>query len=142
MTPPVSSSGPLGLAWLMLSPIGRVSREPFCLGLALMWSLFAIPMSIWLQDVPLNQDTELEAALAQLVNEHPLLPLMLFLSQWVQIALVMKRLQDKALTGFLAVLLFVPMLNLLLLLALCVIPGDEGANLYGPHPNSRWSRPA
>ena len=141
MTLPTPHTGPLGLAWLMFSPIGRVSREPFCLGLALAWCLFAIPMSIWIQDLALTSETDMETAMSQLVGEHPSLPLMLLAFQWVEIALVIKRLQDKALTGFLAVLLFVPFINIVLLLGLCVIPGDSGANVYGPHPNSRWKRP-
>lgn len=142
MTAPVPHPGPLGLAWLMLTPIGRVSREPFCLALALAWCLFAIPMSIWLQDLDLGPDATMELALSTLVTQHPALPVMLIAFQWVEIALVIKRLQDRGLTGFLAVLLFVPFVNVIVLVALAVMPGDPGPNTYGPRPNSRWQRPA
>jgi uncharacterized membrane protein YhaH (DUF805 family) len=125
----------------MLSPIGRVSREPFCLALALAWCLFAIPMSIWIQDLPPASRTDMQTAMSQLVAAHPSIPVMLLAFHWVEIALVIKRLQDKALTGFMAVLLFVPFINIVMLLGLCLMPGDAGPNAYGPHPNSRWKRP-
>ena len=61
--------------------------------------------------------------------------------EWVELALVIKRLQDRGLTGFLAIFVFVPGINLAFIVGLGLIPGQDGPNAYGPGPNSRWKRP-
>lgn len=48
-----------------------------------------------------------------------------------QIALAVRRLHDFNQSGWWAVLLFVPGVNLLFLLALMAIPGTEGENRFG-----------
>ena len=48
-----------------------------------------------------------------------------------QIALAVRRLHDFNQSGWWAVLLFVPGVNLIFLLALMVIPGTEGENRFG-----------
>ncbi|MHC5654766.1 DUF805 domain-containing protein [Stappia sp.] len=141
MSAPRPHPGPLGFLWLFFNPIGRVSREPYWLALGFLWCVFAIPMTIWLSGADISSPEAMELALANIIRNHPSMPIMLFAFQWVELALVIKRLQDKGLTGLLAILVFVPLLNVLLLFALGFLPGDRGPNAYGPGPNSRWQRP-
>ena len=133
--------GPLGLLWLFFNPIGRVSREPYWLAFALIWAVFAIFITLWLRDTDLSEPVDLEAAVAAFVESNPLVPYLLLLFQWVELALVIKRLQDRGLTGFLAVFVFLPGVNILFIIGLGLIPGEPGSNAYGPGPNGRWKRP-
>ncbi|MBA5776212.1 DUF805 domain-containing protein [Stappia sp. F7233] len=139
MLSPVPHQGPNSIFWLLLNPIGRISREPYWLGFALMWALIGIPINIWLRSVDFAAVERL--SLEDFVNSNPLIPLLLFATQWVQLALVIKRLQDCGLTGFLAIFTFVPLFNILFIIGLGLIPGEAKPNRYGPGPNSRWRRP-
>lgn len=52
-------------------------------------------------------------------------------SLWTQAALGAKRIQDIGKSGLFAVLLFVPLINIVVFFVLCLYPGDAGANTYG-----------
>ncbi|GGE90359.1 DUF805 domain-containing protein [Stappia taiwanensis] len=140
MSAPQPHPGPHGPLWLFFNPIGRISREPYWLAFGLVWALFAIPLSIWLQTLDFDAGVT-QVDLADFVDSNPLMPFMLLALQWVELALVIKRLQDRGLTGFLAILVFVPLFNILFIIALGFLPGTPGPNAYGPGPNSRWQRP-
>ena len=45
------------------------------------------------------------------------------------------------LSGLLAILVFMPYLNILFVIGLGFVPGTPGPNAYGPWPNGRWARP-
>ncbi|WP_349359383.1 DUF805 domain-containing protein [Stappia sp.] len=146
MASPVPHPGPLGPLWLFFNPIGRVSREPYWLAFALVWAIFAILITVGLRDmdlsgVNLDEPQSLEMAVAAFVESNPLVPYALMLFQWVELALVIKRLQDRGLTGFLAIAVFIPGINIAFIVGLGLIPGTPGPNAYGPGPNSRWKRP-
>lgn len=142
MSQPQAYPGPLGPFWLFFSPIGRVSREPYMLALGFLWAVFAIPVSLWVQTLEIPGDQTAVVTMEDFVNSHPLLPYMLFASHWVVLALAIKRLQDRGLTGFLAVLIFVPVINFFFVIGLGLMPGEPGPNAYGPRPNSRWAKPS
>ncbi len=55
---------------------------------------------------------------------------------WAQAAIGAKRFHDFEKPGILALLLFVPMVNLVMLVALGLIPGTSGPNKYGPTTNT------
>jgi uncharacterized membrane protein YhaH (DUF805 family) len=141
MTAPVPHPGPLGPFWLFFSPIGRVSREPYWLALALTWVLFMIPIVLWARTVEVVPGKEMADYLGDFIGANPLMPFILIAFQWVELALVIKRLQDRGLSGLLAILVFMPYLNILFVLGLGFIQGDPGPNAYGPRANSRWARP-
>jgi len=60
----------------------------------------------------------------------------LLVLNWAQAAIGAKRFHDFDKPGILAVLLFVPMLNLVVLFALGFIPGTAGPNKYAPATNT------
>ncbi len=127
------------IAWLMLSPIGRISRQPYWLGFILVWIVILIAMRMWWTS--LGPGTELtELNLIHFMESNPLFPFLFFALQWVELALVIKRCQDIGVTGFLALLIFVPFVNVVAVLIFGVIPGAQGANRYGPMPNSYFRR--
>ncbi|MXN66395.1 DUF805 domain-containing protein [Stappia sp. GBMRC 2046] len=140
MSQPQPYTGRLSVLWLLFNPIGRVSREPYWLGLALIWTLMGIPLSIWMRSIDFSGGLE-EIRLADFMDSNPLIPILLFVAQWVMLALVIKRLQDRGLTGLLAILIFIPVIELLFVIALGLMPSQDGPNRYGPYPNSRWQRP-
>lgn len=141
MSAPVPHPGPQSLVWLFFNPIGRISREPYWLSFALVWTFFAIAITVWLRAAQITPDTPLPEAMTSFIEANPLMPIMLIVFQWVELALVIKRLQDRGLTGFLAIFVFVPGINLAFIVGLGLIPGQDGPNAYGPGPNSRWKRP-
>lgn len=57
-------------------------------------------------------------------------------SLWPTVALTAKRLHDIGAHGIYALALFVPALNVVAFLVLCMLPGTSGANHYGPHTNA------
>ena len=57
-----------------------------------------------------------------------------FPSTLAQFVLAAKRCHDLALSGAMTLLLLVPVVGLLWLVALGVVAGDRGPNLYGPPP--------
>lgn len=62
--------------------------------------------------------------------------LMMIISVWANVALSVKRLHDVGKAGFLAVVLFIPVLSIIAFIALCLIPGNPGPNQYGARRNS------
>lgn len=127
------------IAWALLSPIGRISRQPYWLGFGLIWSVILIAMRMWWRSLdpstPLN---EMDVVL--FAESNPLFPLLFFVLQWIELALVIKRCQDIGVTGFLALLIFVPFVNLIAVFVLGFIPGQADANRYGPASNSYYRR--
>ncbi len=50
------------------------------------------------------------------------------------IAVTVRRLHDTDKTGWLVLLAFIPFVGSIILIVLCAIAGDQGANQYGPVP--------
>jgi carbonic anhydrase/acetyltransferase-like protein (isoleucine patch superfamily) len=64
-----------------------------------------------------------------------LLSAVMIASLWAQAALGAKRLHDLDKPGLFAALLFVPLLNFIVFVGLCLMPGTPGANQYGQTTN-------
>lgn len=126
------------VAWLLLSPIGRVSREPYWLGFMLVTVIFLVSLNA---GTPLPEDTEMTPAeVMSYIEANSLFPFLYFFLIWVELALVIKRCQDIGLSGFLAVLVLVPVVNFISVLILGLMPSSPDANRYGPLPNSYYRR--
>ncbi|WP_169508978.1 DUF805 domain-containing protein [Amorphus coralli] len=111
--------------WVAFGFDGRISREPFWLGFLFVTLLASVMLTPFR---PQGDDPVM-------VNLGFLMILVVAL--WSELALAVKRLHDRGLSGWLAVLLFVPVLNLVVFVVLGLIPGDKGPNAFGPAPNTR-----
>lgn len=129
-----------GLAWLFLSPFGRLGRHAYWLGFGFIWAVIAIAVRLWW--LSLDGSVNLETlVIPDFINSNPLFPYLFFILQWLELAFVIKRCQDSGLTGFAALLVFVPVLNLLAVVIFGFLPSSEGPNRFGPAPNSYYRRP-
>lgn len=111
--------------WALLGLDGRINREVFWLGNVLCGFL----------GVALMMPTVVpETGELRLSPVSPLVFLALF---WTEIALAVKRLHDRNLTGWLAATYLVPVVGFVSFFVIGLIPGDAGPNAYGPAPNTR-----
>lgn len=142
-TPPRSAQLSPGPLWALFSPIGRIGREPYWLCFVLTWIAFAVALRLWWLSLPGSATLEdmVQAMMAgDYIASNPLFPILLLVLQWCELAVVIKRLQDLGQSGLLALLLFVPVVNLIVLIILGVVPSRGGANRHGPLPNSYWQK--
>ena len=109
--------------WCFFGFRGRLSREPYLLGLLAMTLLATLSLAP-LMDV---QEEQMR------ISEYAL-PIVL-ISNVVQFALVIKRLHDFGKTGLYSVIIVVPIVNIVFALALALIPGNPGQNRYGDMAN-------
>ncbi len=113
--------------WLFFGFSGRISRAAYFLaGMLMMVVVVFIAYRLGL-----TQETGGNDALWSGVFS-----LALLVSLWAQAALGAKRLHDLDKPGLFAALLFVPALNFVTFIALCLIPGTQGANRFGPVTNA------
>ena len=138
-TPPQSANTAPGPIWALLSPIGRMGREPYWLCFLVSWIVFGIALRIWWLSAAETPTAESMIS-GDYIGTNPLFPVLFFVLQWVELALVVKRLQDIGQSGFLALLIFVPILNVIMLIFLGVVPSQGQPNRHGPMPNSYWCK--
>lgn len=113
--------------WVAFGFDGRISREPFWLGFVFVTLLASVMLT------PYRPEGD------DLVMVDFGFALILIVALWSELALAVKRLHDRGLSGWIAALLFVPVLNLVVFLVIGLFPGDKGPNAYGPAPNTRKS---
>ncbi len=114
------------LPWFFFKLTGRISRVPYILA----FLLFSVVMSF-----PLYQYLRVpeESSEAQLWSKFFMVSAAVFF--WVHIATSVKRLHDLGRPGFFVIGLFIPVISLIAFLALCLMPGQAGANQYGQQPD-------
>lgn len=128
----------------LLNPNGRINRATFwswtlgiAFGLAILLSFLLYMGEAWLDDwrtLALYPafSAELEPWIAR---PRRFMWLLLLPVSWVYFCLIVKRLHDIGLTGWLVVVSFVPAVGGLLTLIICgFIPGQRHINRYG-HPS-------
>ncbi|WP_428640805.1 DUF805 domain-containing protein [Roseibium sp.] len=138
-TPPPSANIAPGPFWALMSPIGRMGRQPYWLCFFLVWVIIFIAIRLWWKSNTVIPDPE-AVTLAMFMESNPLFPFLFFALQWIELAVVIKRLQDLGRSGFFALLTFVPFVNFLMVIALGIIPGQAAPNRYGPLSNSYWNK--
>ena len=109
--------------WFFFGFRGRISREPFVLGLLVM-TIIAVMMLLPLLEV---RDEQLQITNAAM-------PILL-LANVVQFALVIKRLHDMGKSGFFSIIMLMPVVNLVFALGCGVLPGQPAPNHYGDYTN-------
>ena len=108
--------------WCFFGFKGRLSREPYVLGLLVMMLVIkALPPIMEIHEGHI------------LFFDHAL-PVLL-VSIVVQFALVIKRLHDFGRSGLLSIVLVFPMVNLVFALFLALFPGNQGRNRFGDRTN-------
>ena len=113
------------ILWAILGLDGRISREVFWLG---NFGCGALAMALMM---PALDPT---TGALQLSPVSPLVFAALF---WTEIALAVKRLHDRGLTGWFAAGYAVPVVGFLAFFVIGLMPGDRGANTFGPATNTR-----
>ncbi|SHL37632.1 DUF805 domain-containing protein [Roseibium suaedae] len=129
------------LGWLFASPIGRLGREPYWLGMIFSWLVIGVAISMWLNTLDTSVPVE-ELNIAAFVQSNPLFPILFIVLQWIELALVMKRCQDAGLPGFAGMMVLVPIANVLFVAVMGFVPSQQRPNRYGPMPNSYYRKPA
>jgi uncharacterized membrane protein YhaH (DUF805 family) len=104
---------------------GRIGRQEYALGLGVVWAIDLAILAYVVNGPGLTPEGVATWALVSL-------PLTVAL-----FVIVAKRCHDLGLPGSFVLLVFVPAAGLFWLLALLLIPGSAGANLYGPAPSFR-----
>ena len=115
------------LIWLFFRFRGRVSRAAYFLAglfLAIVQAFLLYRFTLAPQDSAESQVWALAFWLAMLA------------SLWSNVALGVKRLHDFGKPGIIAAALFIPVISIVALVALCLFPGDPGPNRYGDRPNA------
>lgn len=115
------------MRWLFFGFSGRVSRAAYFLaGLLMMIVVVFITYRLMLAEEAGTSGAAWEVALSAV----------LIASLWAQAALGAKRMHDLGKSGLFAALLFVPALNFIAFVALCLMPGEPGPNQYGQVTNA------
>jgi uncharacterized membrane protein YhaH (DUF805 family) len=122
-TPP--GRGEPNVLWALTALDGRVNREVFWLG-NLMCGFIAVALMTPSVDPATNE-----------LQLSPISPFVFIALFWTEIALAVKRLHDRGLSGWFAAAFAIPFLGLIAFLVIGVIPGDKGSNTFGPGPNTR-----
>jgi uncharacterized membrane protein YhaH (DUF805 family) len=109
------------LAWLLFSYQGRISRS-------LYWTSYVLLIAI--NGVLVGQLVGGEQAsfhrLAQAVG-----PIIIIATIYSNLAITVKRLHDIGYSGFLALAIFVPLVNFAFTIWAGIVPGAPGPNSYG-----------
>ncbi|MEM7068387.1 MAG: DUF805 domain-containing protein [Pseudomonadota bacterium] len=115
------------LKWLFFSLQGRIARQSYILSFLF---LLLPQIGLVLQIVRADQNGD-EGGLA---FWFVMLAVVALVTLWSSIALVVKRLHDLGVTGWLALILFFPTINWIFAIALMVIPSKQEVNEHGPPP--------
>ncbi|MEM0907254.1 MAG: DUF805 domain-containing protein [Pseudomonadota bacterium] len=116
---------PPTLVWALIGLDGRVNREVFWLG------TFGCSFLTIVLTMP-----TLDPATGAL-HMAPLSPFLLAALFWTQVALSVKRLHDRGLTGWFALVCVIPFAGIVAFLVIGLMPGDAGANAFAPATNMR-----
>lgn len=115
------------ITWLFFGFSGRVSRAAFLLaGL-----LLAVLQTFVLYRFTLTPEGSSASGMWALSFWA-----LFFVSVYSSLALGAKRFHDFGKPGIFSVLLLIPMVSLVAFVALCLYPGDRGANEYGSTTNA------
>jgi uncharacterized membrane protein YhaH (DUF805 family) len=104
---------------LYLSPRGRSSRKFYWIFGVLPFFVLGVLIGFLMSAFGLGQEVAFVASLATL---------------WPCLAMQIKRWHDLDMSGWWALLTFLPLLNLLVVVVVGLIPGTPGANRFGPNP--------
>jgi uncharacterized membrane protein YhaH (DUF805 family) len=134
--PPPAAPAGRGLPWLLFSYQGRCRRSHFWFGrygafACYLIALIALGAAFPQYGQPMHGDLDL----ALLNLAVALLKLGISVAVlWVVFAIAVKRCHDRNKTGWFALIMLVPLLNIWTLIELGFLDGEQGPNRYGPSP--------
>ena len=114
------------IAWLLFSLKGRASRQAYWLSYLLLVCLNAIIVGQLI-----GGEEASFSRVAQAVG-----PFLIIATIYSNLAVTVKRLHDVGYSGFLAVAMFVPLVNFFFTIWIGILPGTAGPNPYGDVPDS------
>lgn len=120
--------------WALFAFDGRLGRQSFWLGTALMICLGSVALALLLS--PPTAGETIDAYFATEGGDPAFLAL-LALALWTELALAVKRLHDRGISGFFAIVLALPLLNFVAYIVIGLMPSTAGPNRFGPGPDSR-----
>ena len=125
---PIFQTGGRGsqTAWLLLSLRGRISRSVYWLSYVLLISISGV-----LVGQLLGGEQASFHDVAQAVG-----PFVILATLYINLTISVKRLHDVGYSGFLALAMFVPLVNIAFTIWLGILPGTAGPNPYGEAPDS------
>ena len=114
--------------WFYLSLKGRVGRAEY-------WLFLIVPMVVVADTLGLRfaPDPDPATRTGKIV--------LALLLQWPTIAVVVKRLHDRGISGLWALVALVPIVNVLAAVVIGLLPGSKDDNAYGP-PTRTFRRAA
>lgn len=118
---------------LLFSFYGRIGRGGFVGGHVSIWALAAAVIGLFVYFTP-ERPKYVPGAPPDLMVT--LLPFLVLLMTWVQLALAAKRYHDVGKSAWFSLLLLVPLVGLIAFLYLLFARGDERDNQYGPRPGT------
>jgi uncharacterized membrane protein YhaH (DUF805 family) len=113
------------LLWLFFAMKGRVSRHIYWLAYVLFVSVNGVVLGQLLGGE--------EASFSRLAEMGG--PFVILATIYANVAVTVKRLHDVGYSGFLAVVMFVPLVNLVFTIWIGIVPGNAGPNAYGDMPD-------
>lgn len=109
------------LSWVLFSIKGRISRQIYWLA----WGLLVCVNGVLVGQLVGGDDATLYR-IAELVG-----PLVILATVYANFAVAVKRLHDVGYAGFIAIALFVPLVNIGFTIWVGLLPGSQGPNAYG-----------
>lgn len=109
--------------WVLFGLDGRIGRQAYWLSFLLTIALMSLAFTPYRAGLPQEPDLYFL--------------LLAGIGLWMEVALVMKRLHDRGLSGLFALLLLIPIVNIGVVIFVGLMPGDPGPNRFGPHTDGR-----
>jgi uncharacterized membrane protein YhaH (DUF805 family) len=113
------------LSWLLLSLNGRISRGIYWLAYFFLMSVTAV-----LVGQMIGGEHASLFVLAQAIG-----PFVIIGTIYANLAISVKRLHDIGYSGFLAIAMFIPIVNFAFTIWIGILPGTAGPNPYGQAPD-------
>lgn len=120
--------------WALFAFDGRLGRQSFWLGVALMYSSLSCIALALLPRVTAGETIDAYFAAR---GGDPVFLVLLALALWTELALAVKRLHDRGLSGFFAIVLALPLLNFVAFIVIGLMSGTPGPNRFGLGPDTR-----
>lgn len=121
------------LAWLFLSPVGRISRQPYWLALGVLFCLALVLGRIWENTLEFELAADGSVELVRMTDASLAVLLVMLPLEWSIVVVLAKRCRDRGWSGLVALLWLVPLFNVALAVYLGLVPGAHGPNAYGRH---------